>query len=75
MPGHCMGASTMGMGVSGSDTLIWTVSAGVGDAIVAWASGAVIGVAEPEVTGIGGILVTCLLLVLCLLPMRALKHW
>ena len=66
---------SMGTGMSGSSTSVWTVSAWVGDAIVAWVSGVVIGVAEPAVTGVGGIPVTCLHLVLCLLPARALKHW
>ena len=72
--GCCMGTSALGTGISGSsEDWIWAVSTWVGDAVVAWASGVVTGVAEPEVTGVGVMLVTCLLLVLCLLPVRTQK--
>ena len=59
-----------GIGSSGTD-LIWAVSTWVGDAVVACVSSVVTGVAEPEVTGIGGMPITCLLLVLCILSVRA----
>ena len=69
-----MGASSMGIGVSdpGVDSL-WLVSTRVSSVIVVWASGVVAWVAEPEATGIGGMPVTCLLLVSHLLPIRAQK--
>ena len=71
---HLAVASTMGMGISDSSAdLIWVVSTWVSSAVVGWTSSAVTGVVEPYITGIGSIHVTCLLLVLCLLPMRDQK--
>ena len=60
----------MGTGNVGSRT----ASTHTGSVWAAWASVAVTGVDEPIVTGVGGMQVTYLLLVLCLLPVRAQKH-
>ena len=72
--GAAWGASTMDTGPGGfSMDSIWVVSVWVSGIIVVWASGPEAGVAEPEVTGIGGMPVTCVLLVLHLLLVRMLK--
>ena len=71
--------STMGgsMGITVTSTCIVsssTASTGIGSIGVALPSIAVTGVAVPTVIGVGGMLVTCLLLVLCLLSVRLQKH-
>ena len=83
-PACCIGTSSIGSSISsssasadwivlpctGSDVVTGTSGALIG---VTGLSGAVIGVVAPVVTGVGDIPVTCLLLVLCLLPVKALK--
>ena len=68
--------STMG-GISVTGTGISSfgmASTGICSIVVSWASVTVTGVAIPMVTGVGGMLVTCLLLILCLEPVRAQKN-
>ena len=51
-----------------------SVSTGAGDMVTAGTPVPSVGMVIPIITGIGGIPVTCLLLVLCLVPVRAQKH-
>ena len=54
--GSCMGTSATGTGISDSSA----VSTKTGSTVMVWASAVVAGVANPMVTGVGGILGTCL---------------
>ena len=66
----CIGITVTGTGIIGSGMAL----NGIGGIVVAWTSVTMTGVAVPIVTGVGGMAVTCLLLVLCLLPIRTQKH-
>ena len=66
----CTGITVKGAGIVSSGM----ASTSIGGFKEAWPSVAVTRVAVPIVTGVVGMPVTCLLLVLCLLPIRAQKH-
>ena len=67
--GGCIGISVTGTGISS----FGKASAGIGGIVMAWVSVTVTGVAILVVTSVDGMPGTCLLHVLCLVPVRAQK--